>query len=91
MRKSTLLALLVIAGCILIGIAIYNHPGKTGYSVQDNVEFRTIEEIVRLSAIAQQDTAKYAEFLRCSEPFGDQGCDSCWQAIYGYSLEFRIN
>jgi hypothetical protein len=42
-----------------------------------------------LSLVAQQDTAKWNAFLECSKDEGDVGCDSCFTAIYGYSLEER--
>lgn len=42
-----------------------------------------------LSLVAQQDTAKWNAFLECSKDGGDAGCDSCFTAIYGYSLEER--
>lgn len=43
--------------------------------------------VMILSRLAQQDTARWSLFLECSKDQGDAGCDSCFTAIYGFSLE----
>lgn len=45
-----------------------------------------------LSAIAQKDTVKWNEFIRLTNlpgEGGDASCDSIWNVVFGYSLEWK--
>ena len=85
MKDSTfggLMFLVILAVVILIAVLMNkSHASPMDYSYYDRLD--------SLARVAQQDTAKWAEFLECSKDEGDAGCDSCFTAIYGYSLEER--
>ena len=85
MKDSTfggLMFLVILAVVILIAVLMNkSHASPMDYSYYDRMD--------SLAKVAQQDTAKWDAFLECSKDEGDAGCDSCFTAIYGYSLEER--
>ena len=82
MRKSTLLAFLVIALCIVAGILIYNHPGQAA-----SIEPAYPTEFDHQISQAKADPVKWQEFLDCSADQGDAGCDSCFFKVFGYHTD----
>lgn len=78
-------AVVVLAICVLLGLLMNSCTieSKSGKAV------RARAAIMQDSYIAQADTARWTQFLECSREQGDAGCDSCFTAIYGYSLEER--
>lgn len=104
MKGSTLLAMLLIAACIVIGFATTSCESKSGHLVRAKSNAiatqtaqwnaylkvaRPFKEQLELSRLAQLDTVKWNAFLECSKDEGDMGCDSCFKKIYGFSLEFK--
>ena len=104
MKPSTMLAVLVLALCIIGGMLTSckcrsNYHPKLSYETareQQAAAWKAYMQIARpfteqdsISRLAQLDTAKWNAFLECSKDEGDMGCDSCFQKIYGFSLEFK--
>ena len=75
------LGLMVIVMFLAVLVTNGTIQSKSGRTYHDSM----IED----SMIAQQDTLRWNAFLECSKDEGDAGCDSCFTAIYGYSLEER--
>jgi len=101
MKDSTfggLIVLCILAIAIFLGVLVNNgtiqsKSGRTytkmlrdDYELISDVAWMRIDSLAR---VARQDTAKWDAFLECSKDEGDAGCDSCFTAIYGYSLEER--
>lgn len=74
MRRSTLLAILMIVMCVVL--AFITTGCKTN-SVVYHANDRSY----------MNDTIKWQQFLECSKDEGDLGCDSCFYKIYGYYLD----
>jgi hypothetical protein len=85
MKDSTFggLAFLAILAVVILIAVLMN---KSHASSWDSSHYDRLDS---LACMAQQDSVKWAEFLECSKDEGDAGCDSCFTAIYGYSLEER--
>ena len=83
---------------IMIAVALALLMNSCSMESRSSVAYRTYTDAEvaancarrdSLSMVAQQDTAKWQQFLECSKDEGDAGCDSCFTMIYGYSLEER--
>lgn len=95
MKDSTLgglIVLIILAIVVLISVLINEGViySKSGMTYTEKAMYD--EDWLRvdsLSMAARADTVKWNQFLECSRDQGDAGCDSCFIAIYGYSLEER--
>ena len=78
-----LMFLAIMSVVVLLAVLVNNGTiqSKSGRTYHDSM--------IEQSVIAQQDTLRWNAFLECSKDEGDAGCDSCFTAIYGYSLEER--
>lgn len=89
------MAAIFIVICIALGVLIENDviQSRTGREieyrtwVQDSIAIAKSVRLDRLCEAAIADSVRWAQFLECSKDMGDAGCDSCFTAIYGYSLE----
>ena len=89
------MAAIFIVICIALGVLIENDVIQS--RTEREIEYRAwvqdsiaIAESVRLDGLCEAaiaDSVRWAQFLECSKDMGDAGCDSCFTAIYGYSLE----
>lgn len=88
MKDSTLggfATMLVIAIAFILAVLM----NSCGIESKSGKAVRARAAIMQDSYIAQADTARWNAFLECSKYGGDAVCDSCFTAIYGYSLEER--
>lgn len=95
MKDSTfggLMFLVIMSVVVFLAVLVNNGTiqSKSGrtyteMAMYDNDWLRTDS----LSRAARADTSKWNAFLECSKDGGDAVCDSCFTAIYGYSLEER--
>lgn len=74
MRRSTLLAILMIVMCVVLAFI------TTGCKTNSVVYHEADRSYMN-------DTIKWQQFLECSKDEGDLGCDSCFYKIYGYYLD----
>lgn len=89
------MAAIFIVICIALGVLIENDviQSRTGREieyrtwVQDSIAIAKSARLDSLCEAAIADSVRWAQFLECSKDMGDAGCDSCFTAIYGYSLE----
>lgn len=82
-----LMVIVMFLAVLVTNGTIQSKSGRT-YIRQSNAGMPYHEWYATQSSwMAQQDTAKWNAFLECSKYEGDAGCDSCFTAIYGYSLE----
>ena len=88
---ATLRIITILTIIVIISITFASCHSKSGHLVERQYAdyARTEAQRDKLAWEAMQDTVKYNAFLECSKDSGDAGCDSCWQVIYGYSLEFK--
>lgn len=100
MKDSTLgglMAAIFIVICIALGVLVENDVIQSKSErehthmmyVQDSIAIAKSARLDSLCEAAIADSVHWAQFLECSKDMGDAGCDSCFTAIYGYSLEER--
>lgn len=75
MKKSTIIAILVIMACIVMGFVFPSCKTRieqTPYWYSGDGPIKARKEI---------NDSIWKAFLECSKDEGDAGCDSCYQAI----------